>query len=189
MDAVENAENALVSCGLPVVAAIKGFCIGAGLEIAMACDLRIATDDSIFAAPPARLGANYGHSSTRRLVELVGVAKAKDMLFTGRRLDAAEAHRNGLVEYVTSREMFDSDVEKYVQTLVTNSQYSIQVAKLTIEEIRDGANAESPRVRSFRRAGFLHDDFREGIAAFRESRKPSFQRSRPEKPIIRPESV
>jgi enoyl-CoA hydratase/carnithine racemase len=178
MDAVENAENSLLSCGLPVIAAIAGFCIGAGLEIAMACDLRIATDDSTFAAPTAKLGANYGHSSTRRLVELVGVAKAKDMLFTGRHIGAAEACRNGLVDYVTSREMFDNEVDGYVQTLLSNSLYSIQVAKLTIEDVRDGGVSESPRVRSFRKAGFLHDDFREGISAFRERRKPSFQRNR-----------
>lgn len=83
MDAVENAESALASCGLPVIAAIKGFCIGAGLEIAMACDLRMATDDSTFAAPPAKLGANYSHSSTRRLTELVGVAIRASMRCTG----------------------------------------------------------------------------------------------------------
>jgi enoyl-CoA hydratase len=177
MDAVENAENALISCGLPVIAAIAGFCIGAGLEIAMACDLRIATEDSTFAAPPAKLGANYGHGSTRRLVELVGVAKAKDMLFTGRQVSAEEAYRNGLVDYVVRREMFHNEVDRYIQTLLSNSLYSIQVAKLTIEDVRNGDASESLRVRSLRRGGFLHDDLREGISAFRERRKPSFQRA------------
>jgi enoyl-CoA hydratase/carnithine racemase len=175
MDAVDNAENSLATCALPVIAAIRGFCIGAGLEIAMACDLRIATDDSTFAAPPAKLGANYGHSSARRLVELIGEARAKDMLFTGRRLLAAEALHIGLVDYVASREAFDDEVDQYSRTLLSNSQYSIRVAKLTIEEIRRGAVTESERVRSFREAGFLHNDFREGVAAFRERRRPSYQ--------------
>jgi enoyl-CoA hydratase len=178
MDAVEEAENSLVSCGLPVIAAIRGFCIGAGLEIAMACDLRIASDDSTFAAPPAKLGANYGYSSTRRLVELVGIAKTKDILFTGRNFSAVEACRNGLIDYVVSRETFENELDRYIQILLSNSQYSIQVAKMTIEEVRNGAASESRRVRSFRTAGFLHDDLREGISAFRERRKPSFQRKR-----------
>lgn len=176
MGAVESADKAIMSCGLPVIAVIKGHCTGAGLEIAMACDLRIATNDSVFAASPARFGTNYSHNSTRRLVELVGAAKAKDMLFTGRQLDASEALRIGLAEYVESRDTIDDVVEKYVQKLVSNSQYSIQVAKLTIEEIRDGAKTESDRVRLFRSAGFLHSDFHEGITALREHREPNYKR-------------
>jgi enoyl-CoA hydratase len=174
MDAVETAERALASCCIPVIALIKGYCIGAGLEIAMACDLRMATDDSVFAAPPAKLGANYSFESTRRLVELIGLAKAKDLLFTGRRLDAGEAWRIGLADYVASREMIDTEVDGYVQTLISNSQYSIRVAKVIIEEIRKGAIVESERIRSYRSAGFLHADIREGVAAFRQRRKPAF---------------
>lgn len=174
IDAVESAERSLASCPLPVIALIKGYCIGAGLEIAMACDLRMATDDSIFSAPPAKLGANYSHNSTRRLVELVGVGKAKDMLFSGRRLDAAEAHKIGLADFVYSREEIDDKVNSYIQSLLSNSQYSIGVAKQTIEEIRDGAVAESDHIRSLRSRGFLHADFREGISAFRERRKPNY---------------
>ena len=81
----------------------------------------------------------------------------------------------GLVDYVASREAFDDEVDQYSRTLLSNSQYSIRVAKLTIEGIRGGAVTESERVRSFREAGFLHNDFREGVAAFRERRRPSYQ--------------
>jgi enoyl-CoA hydratase/carnithine racemase len=98
------------------------------------------------------------------------------MLFTGRELDASDALRIGLVDYVEGRETIDEVVDKYVQKLVSNSQYSIQVAKLTIEEIRDGATTESERVRLFRSAGFLHSDFHEGISALREHREPNYKR-------------
>jgi enoyl-CoA hydratase/carnithine racemase len=175
IEAVEQAEHAIASLGIPVVAVIRGFCIGAGLEIAMACDVRIATYDSIFAAPPAKLGANYSYASTRKLVELVGVAKAKDMLFTGRSLEATEAVRDGLVNDIASRNSIDEKVAQYVKCLLMNSPYSIKVAKMTVEEIRRGILTESARVRWFRVAGFLHDDFREGVTAFRERRKPSYR--------------
>jgi enoyl-CoA hydratase/carnithine racemase len=174
MSAVEHAERAISSFGAPVIAVVKGYCIGAGLEIAMACDLRIATDDSVFAAPPARLGANYSFDSTRRLVELVGMAKAKDMLFSGRRLDAAAAHKIGLVDFVHNREKMEEEVGSYVETLLSNSQYSIKVAKETVEDVRRGILAESDRIRSLRSHGFVHADFREGISAFRERRKPNY---------------
>jgi enoyl-CoA hydratase len=184
MDVVERAESAIAECAAPTIAMIKGYCIGAGLEIAMACDLRIATEDSKFAAPPAKLGANYSHSSTRRLVELVRPSGAKDLLFTGRRVGAPEALRLGLIDKMVSRETIAGFVEDYVRTLAANSRYSIGVAKRTVEEVRDGATTESDHVRRLRSAGFSHPDMREGLAAFREGRKPQYIRQILESPPV-----
>jgi enoyl-CoA hydratase len=177
MLAVDEAESAIASCRLPTIALIKGFCIGAGLEIAMACDLRFATDDSIFAAPPAKLGANYSQPSTRRLVELVGTSKAKDMLFTGQRITSSDALRFGLVDRVVGRTTIDEELNAYVDALAVNSQYSIQVAKLTIDEVCKGSTGESELVSRLRRGGFMHADMREGLAAFRQGRKPQYGRT------------
>jgi enoyl-CoA hydratase len=176
MEAVEAASEAISSCELPVVAAIRGYCIGAGLEVAMACDIRFATRDSLFSAAPAKMGANYSYSSTLRLVRLVGPARAKDILYSGRRLAATEAAEIGLVNVVAGRDRFDTELHEYIETLLANSQYSIRVAKRTLDEVARGVVLESETVRSLRARGFSHPDLREGVSAFRERRRPIFSK-------------
>lgn len=175
MSAAEAATDAISNCRLPVIAEIRGFCIGAGLEIAMACDFRLATSSSVFGAPPARLGANYSFASTRRLTALVGPGMARKMLFTALRIPADEALAVGLIDYCG--EETERERERLVDILAANSPYSIDVAKRTMNEIERGAFEESGVIRALRLAGFAHEDFREGIEAFFEKRTPRFRRN------------
>ena len=179
MAAAEAATEAIASCRLPMIAAIRGFCIGAGLEIAMACDFRLATSASSFGAPPAKLGANYSFASTKRLVDLVGTSTARKLLYTGLRMSAPQAASAGLVDYCGDE--MERELKWFVDTLASNSPYSIRVAKQTLNEIQRGAFVESDSVKELRLNGFMHQDFREGIASFFEKRPPQFRRDAPHK--------
>ena len=105
------AYEAITHFPKPVIARIEGFCVGGGLAVALCADLRIATDDSRFGIPAARLGLGYSHKSLRPLVDLVGPTCAKEILFTARRFTAAEAQRMGLVNQVVARGEIDGFVE------------------------------------------------------------------------------
>src|SRR3954470_17547518 len=96
----EEALTAIYRCNRPTLACIRGYCIGGGVNVAISCDLRIATEDSTFAIPAARLGLGYRLSALKNLVDLVGGGGAKDLFFTARRIDAAEASSLGLVNRV-----------------------------------------------------------------------------------------
>jgi enoyl-CoA hydratase len=173
MAMAEEALSALADCPLPVIAAIKGFCIGAGLEIAMACDLRLATIASRFGAPPAKLGANYSFDSTKRLLELVGPGLSRMMLYTGGQWSGPEAFSSGLIDLCSDD--IDTALEQLIQTLSSNSPFSIKVAKQTIRDIERGLLVESRELRELRISGFAHGDLREGIASFLQKRTPNFR--------------
>lgn len=174
MDAIHGAEDALGMFELPTVACIRGFCVGGGLELAMACDLRLATCDSRFMAPPARLGIAYSVSSTRRLCLLVGESSAKDLLFSAREIDAGEAFRGGLVNQIFPRESFDEGFSSCIARILRNSQRSIRNAKLIFDAVRGGAEVDPPEVRELRVKGFGEVDFAEGVEAFRSRRCSNF---------------
>ena len=174
IDAIHGAEDALGMFELPTVACIRGFCVGGGLELAMACDLRFATDDSRFMAPPARLGIVYSVSSTRRLCMLVGESGAKELLFSAREIDAGEAIRIGLVNQIFTPESFDEEFASRIEKMLRNSQRSIRNVKLIFDAIRSGAIVDPPEVRELRVSGFGEADFAEGVDAFRSRRHSNF---------------
>lgn len=180
IDAIHGAEDALGMFELPTVACIRGFCVGGGLELAMACDLRFATDDSRFMAPPARLGIAYSVSSARRLCTLVGESRAKDLLFSAREIDAGEALKIGLVNQILSPERFVDEFKSRIKKILSNSQRSIRNAKLIFDAIRGGAIVDPPEVRALRVNGFGEADFAEGVDAFRSRRRPNFTWGRAE---------
>lgn len=173
IDAIASAEASISQCRRVTIAVINGFCIGGGLEIAMACDLRIATNTSTFATPPTSLGVAYSVDSTRRLIELVGVGAARDLLFTARRIDASTAHRLGLVDKTVAATSLDEEVVKYTDRLAKQSQYAIRLTKLVIAQALDRP-IESAALRQLRVDSFSGSDLREGIAAFDERRQPMF---------------
>jgi len=173
IDAVASAESSIARCRRVTIAGINGFCIGGGLEIAMACDLRFATDTSTFATPPTSLGVAYSVDSTRRLIELVGVGAARDLLFTARRIDASTAHRLGLIDRVLAATTLDEEIVEYTSQLAKQSQYAIRLTKLVISQALDRP-VESAALRQLRVDSFSGSDLREGISAFGERRRATF---------------
>ncbi len=159
----------------PTIARIQGFCIGGGLAIAMSTDLRIASEDSQFGIPAARLGISYSYSSVRRLVQLVGIAEARMLLYTGDRIPAAEALRIGLINRVVPLAELDETVARLARTIATNAPLSVTSMKMTITEAaKDTAEADREAIAASIAGCFNSADYREGRTAFMEKRKPVF---------------
>jgi len=175
MDVIEAATVAITSCAKPVVAAIRGDCMGGGVELAMACDVRLASRSSRFAIPPAKLGALYGFSSTRRLVDLVGPGRAKDLLFSARQFDAEEAYAIGLLDQLHAAEDFDAAVDKYVAVLCQRARSSQSGAKSMVAAALTSLASEDAKLRQLRLDNLLGEDLKEGASAFLEKRPASFR--------------
>src|SRR5579871_126446 len=172
-DAVQDGLRALVELDRPTLAIMRGNAVGGGFGLALACDLRFCADDAYLAITPARLGLIYGHVETRRLVELVGPSRAKDMLFTGRRIETDEALAIGLIDRRVEAAPEETALG-YARELATLSQTSIRGAKRAVEAIASGMAAETPAYRGLVEGAALGADFAEGRAAFLEKRSPRF---------------
>ncbi|MEV6165011.1 enoyl-CoA hydratase-related protein [Streptomyces sp. NPDC052052] len=161
------AEEALAAFPRPTLAAVRGYCVGGGSQLAAACDLRFAEEGASFGVTPAKLGIVYAASSTRRLVALVGPATTKHLLFSGELIDTARALRTGLVDEVLPAGELDKRVDSYARTLAARSQLTQAAAKefATGREDRDAYWAEQAR---------SSGDTAEGVAAFLERRAPRF---------------
>lgn len=160
----------------PIIARIRGYCLGGGLAIAMQADLRIAAEDSEFGIPAARLGVAYGFHSVRRLIALVGPAHASMILFTGSRIGSAEAARIGLVNQVVPNEELVDVVAGLARRIAENAPLSVRAGKLTIEQaLRDPAGRDLQALEKASAACFNSEDYREGRTAFLEKRPPKFQ--------------
>jgi enoyl-CoA hydratase len=159
----------------PVIAQIRGFCMGGGLGIAMATDIRIASDDSQFGIPAAKLSIAYGFDMVRALVDLVGPAHAHMILMTGERFDAKEAERFGLVNKVVPVAELEATVAKLTATLAGNAPLSLRTNKMTVKAVlRDRADRDMEAIRTAMAACFDSNDYKEGRRAFMEKRKPVF---------------
>ncbi|WP_327351950.1 enoyl-CoA hydratase/isomerase family protein [Streptomyces sp. NBC_01304] len=162
-----RAEEALAAFPKPTIAAVRGFCVGGGCQLAAACDLRFAEDGASFGITPSKLGIVYAASSTRRLVRLVGPATAKYLLFSGELIDTERALRTGLVDEVLPAGELDKRVAEFAKVLVSRSQLTQAAAK----EFADGREDRDEHwARQARESG----DTAEGVAAFLERREPRF---------------
>jgi enoyl-CoA hydratase/carnithine racemase len=160
----------------PTIAMIRGFCLGGGLAIAMQADIRIASSDSQFGIPAAKLGIAYGFDGLRRLVSLVGPAHARMMLYTAERIDAQEARQIGLVNRVVAPEELESVVFDIAGKIAANAPLSVAASKIAIDQVgRDPADRDLEALARAQTACFDSADYGEGRAAFREKRKPNFQ--------------
>jgi enoyl-CoA hydratase/carnithine racemase len=173
-DLIREGQAALERLARPTIAVIDGVCVGGGCGIALHCDLRLASEAARFGITPAKLGIAYSFGDTKRLVDTVGPAVARDMLFTGRLLDAAEAERVGLIHRAVPAKRLASLVDSYVETLLSNSQYSIRAAKAIIQAICDGADGDTAETRRWFDDSFVGEDLAEGRAAFVAKRAPQF---------------
>ncbi len=171
---LEAATAALAAFDRPVVAVIEGYCIGAGLAIALACDLRIAAADARLGAPPAKLGLIYSLADTRRLAQAVGASAAKAMLFTAALKSAPEALALGLVDEVHPVEGLQAAARERVAGLCALSPWSIRTAKAVISRVLDGALEDTDETRGWFADAAEGADFAEGLAAFRAQRAPQF---------------
>lgn len=165
----------LASYPKPIIASINGFCLGGGLQIAMSADIRIAAANSQFGIPAARLGIAYGYDGLRNLVSLVGPSQARLLMYTGMRIDAAEAARIGLIDRVVADADLQSTTAEIAQTIAENAPLAVQAAKITIAEVlKDPSARDMEAVRRIGAACMDSEDFREGRRAFMEKRKPRF---------------
>ena len=157
------------------IARIRGFCLGGGLGIAMQADLRIAATDSQFGIPAARLGIAYGFDMVRKLVDLVGPAHARMILYTGTRLDAAEAQRIGLINRMVPDNELSDTVIDIARTIADNAPLSIAASKVSVENaLKDAGDRDVEQMKRMMAACFDSADYREGRTAFMEKRPPRF---------------
>ncbi|MBV9744173.1 MAG: enoyl-CoA hydratase/isomerase family protein [Acidobacteriia bacterium] len=174
--AVESFSKILYDCSQPTIAMIRGYCIGGGIGIAVCCDLRLATENSRFGVPAAKLGLGYGMESLRRLMQLIGPQFTAEMLFTARQFDATEAAQMGLINRVLPESEIESYVADMAQTIAGNAPLTIRAAKRIIRELlRDGVVRDTRKCGSLVDACFESEDYREGRRAFLEKRKPVFK--------------
>lgn len=172
LDRLEAAMAAVAGCPAPVVAAVRGSCVGGGCGLALACDLRFAAPDARFAVTPAKLGLAYTLGDTKRLVDAVGLAAAKDILFSGRMVGAEEAHRIGLADRLTADPV--AAARDYAAQLAANAPGSLRAAKAMTARIAGGQSADDAETRGLYLDLVEGADFREGYAAFLEKRYPDF---------------
>jgi 2-oxoglutaroyl-CoA hydrolase len=162
----------------PVIARLRGYCLGVGLELALACDFRIAADDAQLGLPEVGLGMIPGSGGTQRLARLVGLGRAKDIIMRGRRVTAQEALAIGLVTEVVAAEVLDAAVAALITELSSHSPLSLAMAKRVLNTSYDGPLHVGLELEGLA-YGLLQQthDFREGVEAFVEKRKPEFDGS------------
>jgi enoyl-CoA hydratase/carnithine racemase len=172
-----NAEAfaAIRHASKPTIAMIRGFCLGGGMGLAVACDLRIAADDAVFGIPAARLGVGYPPDCMADVVSAVGPQRAKELFFTGRRLTATEALEIGLLIAVHSVEALENEAIDLALAIAHNAPLTIRAAKAAIDAAAAGTlTRDRERLVRLTDACFASTDFAEGRAAFLEKREAKF---------------
>lgn len=166
-----SAFDAIADCPIPTLAAIEGYCIGGGLGIAAACDLRLARSDSRFGIPAGKLGLAYPANATQQLARLVGVSEAKRIIFTAARLDVPQALNNGLITMAAEIEDFDTAISQLAEQISANAPMSLQASKFVL----DNPQADEREIKKRLADCLASADYEEGRRAFMEKRTPNFK--------------
>lgn len=173
--AKNNPYDYIERIGKPVIAAIAGYALGGGCELAMCCDLRIAAENAQFGQPEIRVGLIPGAGGTQRLQRLVGMTKAKELVMFGEMINAEEARRIGLVNAVVPVDSLREEVETWARKLIHRPPFALRLAKMVMNE---GADRDLPAALALERQAFAMlfatEDTKEGIRAFTEKRRPDF---------------
>ena len=172
----DRAQARLQNAAKPTIAMIHGYCIGGGVGVALACDLRIAAEGARFGVPAAKLGLGYRWSGVKKLVDLVGPAFAKEIFYTARQFSAGEALAMGLVNRVLPEAELESYVRAYCATIAENAPLTLQAIKGVVQELgKPAGNFDTKRCDELVARCFASADYIEGRRAFMEKRKPAFQ--------------
>ena len=173
-EVAEKANHALKTCDKPVIAMIRGYCLGGGLGIAALCDLRIAADDARFSIPAAKMGLGYRASSMKSLVDLVGKAYALEIMLTARQFNAAEAKDMALVNKVVPVADLERTTREYCDLMAANAPLTMRTAKRVIAEVLK-TKVDNATCEAWVKECFDSEDYKEGRRAFMEKRKPVFK--------------
>lgn len=172
----ERCNKAIRECPKPTIAMIRGYCMGGGAGIAVACDMRIASDDSRFGVPAAKLGVGYRFSGIRRLTEIVGPQFTAEIFYTGRQFTAQEALQMGLVNRLLPAAELEKYVMDYAATLSGNAPLTLAAVKQCLIQLRkDPADRNIDLCQKMVEDCFASEDYIEGRNAFMEKRKPVFK--------------
>jgi enoyl-CoA hydratase/carnithine racemase len=171
---IADALAAVERCKKPVIAAIEGACVGGGLSLALAADLRVVAKGAKFGVTPGKLGLVYSAADTRRLIAVIGPSRAKDILYTGRLFGAEEARDLGLVNRLVDDDAAVSQARILGGQIAEISQWSARATKAMIAGLEDGWADGAPEAASLFLAGFSNEDFEEGYRAFLEKRTAQF---------------
>jgi enoyl-CoA hydratase/carnithine racemase len=172
--AVEAAERALERLRKPTIAMVHGYCIGGGAGLALACDLRFADEQARLGITPAKLGLVYSLESTKRLVDLVGPARAKWILMSGQHVHAARALELGLFDEVVATGELPRITYEFAGLLCSRAQFTVRATKEIVRRILAGQTEDDEATRALRNSSFDTDDYAEGVRAFLEKRAPVF---------------
>jgi len=169
------AFNSIYEFPKPTIAMIRGYCIGGGAALAVCCDIRICSDNSVFAVPAAKLGLGYGYAGIKRLADIVGPAYAKEIFFTARQFTAQEAYAMGLVNRVVPAAELEGCVKGVTDMICANAPLTIKAVKYATGEIyKDESKRNLARMDEMVEACFASRDYVEGRTAFMQKRKPVF---------------
>jgi enoyl-CoA hydratase len=176
--AVEAAYVAPAQCSKPVIARIRGICMGGGLGFAAGCDLRYASDDAVFRMPAARLGLGYSYTGMRRFMNVLGATNTMDIFFSARKFDAAEALRMGFVSRVTPVADLERETAAYCALVAENAPLTMRAAKFAVQQwLKDADQRDAAAAKKMVDVCFASADHKEGRSAFMEKRKPVFKGS------------
>jgi enoyl-CoA hydratase/carnithine racemase len=173
-DEVQAAVAAVANTSKPSIALLRGNCVGGGLALALACDLRFANDTATLGMTQGQYGLLPSFAEARALATRVGLSRAADMMFSGRLLGASEAERIGLVDDVWRNDAFDAAIGEYVAALCSMSQYSVRGTKAMLRGIAAGVVGETAQARSMFEQAFTGEDFRAACSAFQDGGIPAF---------------
>ncbi len=172
----DHANDCLQACSKPVIAMIRGFCIGGGLGIALGADIRIAAEDSQFSVPAAKLGLGYRFAGIKRLSDIVGPSFAAEIFYTARRFNAKEAETMKLVNRVVPVDQLEKYTRDYAMVIAENAPVTIASVKLIVKNIHaDPAERDLEACARAVEFCYTTEDYKEGRTAFMEKRKPQFK--------------
>jgi len=171
---IARAMDALSDFPLPTIAMIRGACVGGGCGLALCCDIRFADNTAKFAITPAKLGLVYPFGDVQRLIEITGIAHAKDILLSARLITAKAAKRMGLINFRKKPDELEKAVTDYAQAMATLSRQSNMTMKNMFKTYQNGQRGDTQETKDWFLSGFSSDDFAEGYDAFLSKRKPDF---------------